>query len=90
MSLQHRFLIATAAIITAIVLLSPINIHADGPIRIGATISKEGRYTDLSYMVKSGYEIWAEQVNEQGGLLGRKVELIFYDDKSRKELVAPL
>lgn len=60
------------------------------PIRIGATVSLEGSYTNLSTMVKNGYELWAKEVNERGGILGRKVELLFYDDKSRDDLVGPL
>jgi branched-chain amino acid transport system substrate-binding protein len=60
------------------------------PIRIGATVSLEGSYTELSFMVRNGYELWAKEVNERGGLLGRKVELLFYDDHSRKDLVGPL
>ncbi len=63
---------------------------AQNPIRIGATVSLEGRYSRLSQMVKNGYELWAEEVNGRGGILGRKVELIFYDDKSNVELVGPL
>ncbi len=60
------------------------------PIRIGATISLEGKYSKLSYMVRNGYEMWAEEINQRGGILGRKVELIFYDDKSNADLVGPL
>jgi branched-chain amino acid transport system substrate-binding protein len=63
---------------------------AETPIRVGATISLEGHYKDLSFMVRSGYELWADQVNSKGGLLGRRVELLFYNDKSRKDLVGPL
>ena len=29
-----------------------------------------------------GIEIWRDDVNAKGGLLGRKVELVVYDDKS--------
>lgn len=60
------------------------------PIRIGATVSLEGKYTELSYMVRNGYKLWAKEVNQRGGLLGRKVKLIFYDDHSRADLVGPL
>jgi branched-chain amino acid transport system substrate-binding protein len=28
------------------------------------------------------YQIWADEVNAKGGLLGRKVELVYYDDQS--------
>lgn len=60
------------------------------PIRIGATVSLEGPYQSLSFMVRNGNELWAKEVNKRGGLLGRKVELVFYDDKSQEERVAPL
>lgn len=60
------------------------------PIRLGATISSEGKYAKLSYMVKHGYEVWVRDINKRGGLLGRKVQLITYDDKSDKKLVGPL
>ena len=28
------------------------------------------------------YQIWAEEMNAKGGLLGRKIELVYYDDQS--------
>ena len=41
-------------------------------------------------MVRNGYQLWADQVNSMGGLLGRKVELFFYDDIRHKDLAGPL
>ncbi len=41
-------------------------------------------------MVKSGYELWVSEINARGGLLGRKVELVLYDDKSSETLVRHL
>jgi len=63
---------------------------AEKPIRIGATVSLEGKYMEPSAMVRKGYQLWADQINKRGGLLGRKVELVFYDDKSRKDIVGSL
>lgn len=60
------------------------------PIRIGVTFSMEGRYKSLSFMVKNGYELWAEEVNRRGGILGRSVEIVSYNDKSSKKLVGTL
>ncbi len=39
-------------------------------------------------MVLHGYRLWVEQTNQNGGLLGRPVQLILYDDKGREDLVA--
>ena len=52
------------------------------PIRIGATVSLSGRYSEPSAMVRDGYRLWEKQVNQRGGLLGRPVELVVYDDRS--------
>ena len=63
---------------------------AEKPIRIGATVSQEGKYLQPSAMIRKGYELWADQVNKRGALLGRRVELVFYDDKSREDLAGSL
>ncbi len=58
------------------------------PVRIGATLSLTGKYAEPSGMVRNGYRLWQKQVNARGGLLGRPVQLIFYDDRSSPELAA--
>ncbi len=60
------------------------------PIRIGATVSLEGKYKEPSLMIQSSYKLWVHEVNQRGGIFGRKVELILYDDKSRQNLVKEL
>lgn len=39
-------------------------------------------------MMKHGYELWADEVNRAGGLLGRPVRLIIRDDRSSAEICA--
>jgi branched-chain amino acid transport system substrate-binding protein len=60
---------------------------AASPIRIGATVSLSGKYSEPSRMVSAGYRLWASQINAQGGLLHRPVELLLEDDQSREDLV---
>src|SRR5581483_8547863 len=38
----------------------------------------------------SGFRLWADQINARGGLLGRSVELVTYDDGSDPETGARL
>ncbi len=57
------------------------------PIRIGGTVSLEGMYSEPSLMMREGFRLWEKQVNARGGLLGRPVELVFYDDKGSEDLV---
>jgi len=52
------------------------------PIKIGLIVSLTGNYTPLGSEDKKAVELAVEQVNQQGGLLGRKVELITRDDKT--------
>lgn len=61
-------------------------IAEEPPIRVGATVSLEGKYVETSEMIRLGYSMWEKEINNTGGLLGRKVKLILYDDKSRPEL----
>jgi branched-chain amino acid transport system substrate-binding protein len=51
------------------------------PIRIGASASLTGPLSSTKNLV-IGYELWRDDVNAAGGLLGRKVELVIYDDQS--------
>jgi branched-chain amino acid transport system substrate-binding protein len=55
------------------------------PIRIGTTVSLEGKYTEPSKMIQEAFHFWVDEVNQKGGLLGRKVKLVIYDDKSDRE-----
>ncbi len=60
------------------------------PIRVGATVSLSGKLTEPSLMARDAMRLWEVQVNQRGGLLGRPVELVLYDDQSRPELVREL
>jgi branched-chain amino acid transport system substrate-binding protein len=60
--------------------------QASQPIRIGFSIAQTG---PLSAAGKSGLlalQIWREDVNARGGLLGRQVELVVYDDQGNPAL----
>jgi branched-chain amino acid transport system substrate-binding protein len=57
------------------------------PITIGFSMALTG---SLAVNGKSGLlasQIWAEDVNKKGGLLGRPVKLVFYDDQTNPSLV---
>ena len=51
-----------------------------GPITIGMSLPMTGPVADVSKSGYQGYELWATQVNADGGLLGRKVKLDMLDD----------
>jgi branched-chain amino acid transport system substrate-binding protein len=53
---------------------------SSGPISIGMSLPMTGPVADVSKSGYQGYELWAAQVNADGGLLGRKVKLDMLDD----------
>lgn len=52
------------------------------PIKIGFGMALTGGLAAGGKQALVTYQLWAEEVNARGGLLGRKVELVFYDDQS--------
>jgi len=60
------------------------------PITIGGSLPITGPLAENAKWIKRGYEYWAEKVNEEGGLLGRPVKLIIYDDEGRPEKAVQL
>jgi len=60
------------------------------PVRIGFAMSLTGQYAETGKYQHEGYELWKRHVNQRGGLLGRPVELVFYDDKSDPATAAKL
>jgi len=59
--------------------------EAPEPIRIGASLPLTGRFSEPGTAAQQGYEVWAEIVNENGGLLGRPVELTIVDNASDQD-----
>ena len=55
---------------------------ADTPIRIGYTLPLSGGLAGNGRPSLLAHRLWLEDVNTKGGLLGRKVELVNYDDQS--------
>lgn len=52
------------------------------PIRVGGTLGLTGAFAGPSDHFRTYYEASVADLNERGGLLGRPVELIIYDDES--------
>jgi branched-chain amino acid transport system substrate-binding protein len=72
--------LATLAVVLEII-SGPV--HAQVPIRIGASMSQTGAFATLGQNQQRGYQLCIKQANEKGGVLGRKLELIVEDDQSQ-------
>lgn len=60
---------------------------ADDPIVVGISLPLTGDFAEPGKGVQAGYETWAKVVNDNGGLLGRQVELKILDDASDADRV---
>jgi branched-chain amino acid transport system substrate-binding protein len=60
-----------------------VTAHAQAPIRIGASLSMTGSFAELGQNQLRGYQLCIKHANEKGGVLGRKLELVFEDDQSQ-------
>jgi len=57
------------------------------PIKIGFAMSLTGPLAANGKQALLGAKIWEETVNKKGGLLGRQVKLVYYDDQSNSSQV---
>ena len=71
-------------------LIVPSLAKADNPIRVGLSVALTGGVAAAGKQVLAGLQIWRDDVNAKGGLLGRPVELVFYDDQSNPQNVPAL
>ncbi|HJY93340.1 MAG TPA: ABC transporter substrate-binding protein, partial [Streptosporangiaceae bacterium] len=58
------------------------------PITIGASLSLTGDFSSDGLHFEQGYQLWASDVNKNGGLLGRQVKLTILNDNSSPTQVA--
>ncbi|CAN5841148.1 amino acid ABC transporter substrate-binding protein [soil metagenome] len=62
---------------------SPVAAAPTGdPILIGAAVSTTGSNGRTGLYQQEAYQLWEEQKNASGGLLGRPVQMVIYDDQS--------
>lgn len=88
--LNPKFLTRRTAVMGALTLsaLFANRVFAQiAPIKIGFSISQTGPLGAGGKAGLLGLQIWRDDINEKGGILGRKVELVVYDDQSNASLV---
>src|SRR5690242_12553656 len=78
-----------ACALTALIALA-FPAHAADPIKIGFSMALTGGVAANGKQNLAAFEIWRDDVNAKGGLLGRKVELVYYDDQSNPANVPAL
>ena len=79
-----------AALLLFCALIVPTIAKAADPIRVGFTMALTGGVAPAGKQVLAALQIWRDDVNAKGGLLGRPVELVFYDDQSNPQNIPGL
>jgi ABC-type branched-subunit amino acid transport system substrate-binding protein len=64
--------------------------QAGPPVRIGSTLALTGPLSSTAQIHKLVGDIYVEQLNKRGGLLGRQVEWVVKDDQSKPDLARTL
>ena len=62
---------------------------AADPIKIGFSIPQSGGLAAIGKQALLTMQIWADDVNAKGGIIGRPVQLVTYDDQSSPANVPP-
>jgi ABC-type branched-subunit amino acid transport system substrate-binding protein len=90
-SSQRRNVIQAGAAIVAAVMLAPAYAQSTAqPIRIGSTLALTGPLSATAQVHKIVGDIYVEQLNKRGGLLGRQVVWTVKDDQSKPDLARTL
>jgi branched-chain amino acid transport system substrate-binding protein len=82
---KRKLVLATATALLAWPTTAPAG--AAEPIRIGFGMALTGGLAANGKSALVAMQIWRDDVNAKGGLLGRKVELVYYDDQSNPSTV---
>jgi branched-chain amino acid transport system substrate-binding protein len=81
-----RGALCTAAA-AAMLLCGAASSRAAEPIKIGFSMELTGPFAVVGKTGLLAFKIWEEEINAKGGLLGRPVKLVYYDDQSNPALV---
>ena len=82
--LRHALIaVGAVSLAAASATWSEVACAQEEPIRIGFSMALTGGLAGAGKPALIGMEIWRDDVNENGGLLGRPVEFVYYDDQTQ-------
>jgi branched-chain amino acid transport system substrate-binding protein len=80
-------LAAAGAFALTTAIAAPALAQSKDPIKIGFGMALTGPLSPNGKQALLGMKIWEEETNAKGGLLGRPVKIIYYDDQSNPSTV---
>jgi branched-chain amino acid transport system substrate-binding protein len=84
---KRKFLVLAAAGAFALTASMPAQAQKGEPIKIGFGMALTGPLSPNGKQALLGMKIWEEETNAKGGLLGRPVKIVYYDDQSNPSTV---
>src|SRR5439155_26139456 len=79
--------LSAAATTLAVCLLAGTSVLSAEPITIGFGMALTGGLAAAGKTALLAMQIWQDDVNAKGGLLGRPVKLVYYDDQTNPPTV---
>jgi branched-chain amino acid transport system substrate-binding protein len=85
--MRFRNLVVTIAVLVAVIAMLMVvpAAQAQSTIKIGVITSLTGSQAAFGGAHRNGYEIAKDEINAKGGVLGKKIELDYYDDQSKPD-----
>ncbi len=78
---RTRVCAAVFIFILMLPLISLLSCSKKEPIRVGVVVGLTGRHSDLGISNRNGLMLGLEEINEEGGIHGRPIELLIRDDR---------
>ena len=88
--MRHAGKVFAVAVLAALAWVAAPGAEAQPPMRIGASLAQTGGAAALGQNQLRGYQLCVKHMNDKGGVLGRKLELVLYDDGSDPATAARL
>ncbi|MBI3574361.1 MAG: amino acid ABC transporter substrate-binding protein [Gammaproteobacteria bacterium] len=87
--MNRRYLLSSLLSVVLAFIIFPAATHAKD-IVVGTSVALTGKYARTGQEQLQGFQMWVDEVNARGGLLGQQVKLVHYDDESKPETGAKL
>jgi branched-chain amino acid transport system substrate-binding protein len=89
-TLRRHFLVLTFFLFSSFGIAFQATAQNKAPLRIGFSMALTGPLAANGKAALLSMEIWREETNKKGGLIGRQVEFVYYDDQSNPSFVPGL
>lgn len=84
--MRRSFYIKSVIILIFLALLWYCSSSSKAPVKIGLMVTLTGKYPELGREIRDGAFLAIEEINKNGGIRGRKLQLLIKDNKGDREV----